>query len=242
MRNARGFTLSEPLVVIAIISVLAAILMPVFASQVHWSNALQPHIKNWGLHACPSAAAVRLNGVNYTVAPAARINYTYNGLLHGLSVATVAAPSTLPVFWEGRGKAAVEGFALTNPSLECTDLTRPCRYFSCLSGAIANAYPRGVMFGLNGTMWIHSQGAVFVLAAGSARWRRLGAQLAPNDTDWRTAPYTQYDSQGRPGNLWWDGCKMMEDLRADVGWTSTTGGVETPRRPQARDVRLQIRL
>lgn len=277
MRNARGFTLIELLVVIAIIAVLAAILMPVFASarekarqtaclnhsrqlglaltgyltdydetfplgfgreggsgawlwnryhaapanwrpdlspnhpmvaayQVHWSNALQPYIKNWGVYACPSAAAVRLSGVSYTATPTARVSYTYNGLLHGLSAAAVAAPSALPVFWEGRGKASVEGFALTNPSLECTDPTRPCRYFSCLGGAVASAYPRGVMFGLDGTMWIHAQGAVFVLADGSARWRRLGAQLAPNDTDWRTDPYTQYDSQGRPGNLWWDGC------------------------------------
>jgi prepilin-type N-terminal cleavage/methylation domain-containing protein len=176
------------------------------AYQVHWANALQPYIKNLGLYACPSGASARLSGVNYSVPPPARVSYTYNGLLHGLSQAAVASPSSLPVIWEGRGKVAVEGFALTNPSLECTDASRPCRYFSCLNGVMANAYPRGVLFGLDGTIWIHARGATFVHADGSARWRRLGAQLAPNDTDWRTDPYTQYDAQGRPGSIWWDGC------------------------------------
>jgi prepilin-type N-terminal cleavage/methylation domain-containing protein len=183
---------------------------PIFPSiaayQVHWANALQPYIKNLGLYACPSGASARLSGVNYSVPPPARVSYTYNGLLHGLSQAAVASPSSLPVIWEGRGKVAVEGFALTNPSLECTDASRPCRYFSCLNGVMANAYPRGVLFGLDGTIWIHARGATFVHADGSARWRRLGAQLAPNDTDWRTDPYTQYDAQGRPGSIWWDGC------------------------------------
>jgi len=62
------------------------------------------------------------------------------------------------------------------------------------------------MFVLEGTMWIHSNGALFVHADGSAKWRRLGAQIAPADTDWRVDPYTGYDSQGFPQYYWWDGC------------------------------------
>lgn len=176
---------------------------------VHWANAVQPYIKSYGVYACPSASYQRLPNVpDYSNprTPLARASLTYNGLLHSLSQAQVASPSTLPLVWEGRGKAGIEGFALTNPSLACTDTDLPCRYFSCLGGVVNDAYPRGVLFSLADTMWIHSQGALFVQADGSAKWRRLGAQLAPADTDWRTDPYTQYNAQGRPANIWWDGC------------------------------------
>ncbi|MCS7065657.1 MAG: prepilin-type N-terminal cleavage/methylation domain-containing protein [Fimbriimonadales bacterium] len=178
------------------------------AYQVHWANAIQPYLKNSGVYGCPSAARMRVDTPDYNapLTPPATVSYTYNGLLHGWSMAQVASPSTLPMAWEGRGKAGVEGFALSNPSLECQDASRPCRYFSCLRGNPGNVYPRGVMFRLDGTMWVHSQGALFVSADGSAKWRRLGAQLAPADTDWRVDPYTRYDARGNPGIYWWDGC------------------------------------
>jgi hypothetical protein len=102
------------------------------------------------------------------------------------------------LLWEGRGKASVEGFALTNPALLCDDPARPCRYSSCTFGYNPNNYPNGVMFVLDGPMWIHSNGALFAHADGSAKWRRLGAQIAPANTDWRTDPYTGYDANGYP--------------------------------------------
>ncbi|CUU04952.1 prepilin-type N-terminal cleavage/methylation domain-containing protein [Armatimonadetes bacterium GBS] len=182
---------------------------PRYASYlVHWSHTLQPYMKNYGLYECPSCPPKRLNTPDYNspLAPPAKVAYTYNGLLHALTQARVAHPSKLPLFWEGRGKASVEGFALTNPALMCTDATRPCQYFSCTYGNPGNAYPTGAMFVLDGPMWIHSNGALFVHADGSAKWRRLGAQIAPADTDWRVDPYTGYDSQGYPGYYWWDGC------------------------------------
>ncbi len=178
------------------------------AYLVHWSNAVQPYLKNDAVYACPSAT-MRRGSVNDYSSPRrapAKVSYTYNGLLHGLSAAAVVSASTVPMLWEGRGKAGVEGFALTNPSLRCDDPNRPCGYTSCIWGAPANPYPQGVMFGLDGAMWIHSQGAVFVFADGSAKWRRLGAQLAPANTDYRTDPYTLYDSHGQPGQYWHDGC------------------------------------
>jgi prepilin-type N-terminal cleavage/methylation domain-containing protein len=194
------------------------------AYQAHWSNAVQPYMKSDGIYACPSASLTRLNTGDYANArrAPARVSYTYNGLLHGLSAAVVASPSTLPLLWEGRGKAGVEGFALTNPSLRCDNPNLPCRYFSCIGGAPANPYPLGVMFALEGAMWIHQQGAVFVLADGSAKWRRLGAQLAPAHTDWRTDPYTQYDAQGRPTQYWYDGCNPWL-FRPDYDPNNPTG-------------------
>jgi hypothetical protein len=116
----------------------------------------------------------------------------------------------------------VEGFALTNPSLRCDNPNLPCRYFSCVGGAPPNPYPLGVMFALDGAMWVHQQGAVFVMADGSAKWRRLGAQLAPAHTDWRTDPYTQYDAQGRPAQYWSDGCNPWL-FRPDYDPNNPTG-------------------
>ncbi len=182
---------------------------PRYASYlVHWSHTLQPYMKNYGLYECPSCPPKRLNTPDYNnpQAQPAKVAYTYNGLLQSLSQARIAHPSKLPLFWEGRGKSSVEGFALTNPALMCTDATKPCQYFSCTYGNPGNAYPTGAMFVLDGPMWIHSNGALFVHADGSAKWRRLGAQIAPANTDWRVDPYTGYDSQGFPQFYWWDGC------------------------------------
>lgn len=178
---------------------------------VHWSHTIQPYIKNYGVYECPSCPPVRLNIPAAYANPVVRpqpVTYTYNGLLHALSQAQIANAARLPLVWEGRGKASVEGFALTNPALRCDNPALPCRYFSCtgLSSPPPNAYPQGVMFVLSGPMWIHSQGALFAHADGSAKWRRLGAQIAPADTDWRVDPYTGYDNQGYPQYYWWDGC------------------------------------
>ncbi len=180
---------------------------PLFhAYLVHWSNAIQPYLRSLQVYGCPSAPLKRLNTGDSQQTTPSPVSYTYNGLLHGLSQASVACASSLPLVWEGRGRSGVEGFALTNPALRCDDPNRPCRYFSCLNGPVNGAYPTGAMFRLDGTMWVHSQGAVFVHADGSAKWRRLGAQLAPANTDPRVDPYTQYDAEGNPGQFWWDGC------------------------------------
>ena len=56
-------------------------------------------------------------------------------------------------------------------------------------------------------MWIHSKGALFAHADGSAKWRRLGAQIAPARTDRRTDPSMEYNANGYPtGLVWTDGC------------------------------------
>ncbi|MDW8052597.1 MAG: DUF1559 domain-containing protein [Armatimonadota bacterium] len=194
------------------------------AYQAHWANAMQPYLKSEGIYSCPSAPAQRLQVADYTSPrrTPARVSYTYNGLLHGLSAAAVASASTVPMFWEGRGKAGVEGFALSNPALRCDDPNLPCRYFSCLNGVPANPYPIGVLFNLDGTLWLHNQGAVFVAADGSAKWRRLGAQLAPANTDWRVDPYTQYNAQGFPAQYWYDGCNPWL-FRPDYDPSQATG-------------------
>jgi type II secretory pathway pseudopilin PulG len=185
------------------------------SSLVHWANTVHTYIKNYGLYGCPSGAEVRFppleSAGDYNNPPKAPtpISYSMNGLLHGYSQAGIARPSQLPLLWEGRGKARSMGVIVSNPILRCDpNNPRPCRYFSCTNGVPSgdNPYPISAMFVLQGTMWIHNQGALFVMSDGHAKWRRLGAQLAPNNTDPRTDPYTGYDANGFPQLFWWDGC------------------------------------
>ncbi len=183
------------------------------SSLVHWANTVYPYIKNYGLYGCPSGSEVQFaplaNAGDYNNPPKAPTptSYTMNGLLHAYTQAGVARPSQLPLVWEGRGKARSLGVIVSNPVLRCNPSdSRPCRYFSCLNGVPSDPYPISAMFVLSGTMWIHNQGALFVMADGHAKWRRLGAQLAPAHTDPRVDPYTRYDANGFPGAFWWDGC------------------------------------
>ncbi len=178
------------------------------AALVHWGNSIQPYVKNYQILACPSGAPLDIaSAADYAgaLAPPALVGMTYNGLLSSYSSAGINTPATLPLLWEGRGKANARGFALSNPNLICSDGTKGCVYV----GGCANKSLNGgssAMFGLAGTMWIHSNGATFTMADGHSKWRRLGATLAPGSTDANTDPYTGYDSAGFPTSYWWDGC------------------------------------
>jgi len=190
------------------------------AYPTHWANSTQPYVKNLQLLACPSGPEVRLAIPDYNTPRAAwaNVSYTFNGLLHSYAMAGIATPAQLPLFWEGRGKAKVAGFALTNPALRCPQPYQPCRYVPWQSGCSGSVNgQQSAMFVLAGTMWIHNQGANFVLADGHAKWRRLGATLSPNNTDWNVDPYTGYDASGFPGFYWWDGCHAWL-FRPDINW------------------------
>ena len=181
----------------------------VFAAKVLWANALQPYTKNYGIMTCPSCPESRLNSPDYATpnGPFYDVSISYNGLLSSYSEAGVNQAANLPMFWEGRGKAAVAGFALTNPNLICPNPAQPCVYVP--SSATCSGSANGqtsTMFGLSGTMWIHTQGANFTMADGHSKWRRLGATLAPGSTDPNTDPYDLYDTTGNPADYWWDGC------------------------------------
>ena len=182
------------------------------SSMTHWNNTLQPYIKNYQIFACPSGALVPFAGLladyNNPVKPPHPVSYTMNGLLHAYSQAGILVPASLPLLWEGRGKAQSHGVIVSQPVLQCSPSdARPCRYLSCTYGAVPDPYPRGVMFVLSGTIWIHHRGAVFIFADGHAKWRRLGLGTGPgNLNDFRTDPFALYDEQGFPTHFWWDGC------------------------------------
>jgi len=179
----------------------------VIGSQFVWANSTQPYIKNYGILRCPSTAEVRSGIARFTygspLRPPIPTSYTFNGLLNSYSQAGVASVSTLPMVWEGRGKAAMLGGTLQNPLLTCANPAQPCTYVA-QGGSGVNGGTGGA-FGIDGSIWIHNSGANFLMADGHAKWRRLGAQLSPQNTNWNVDPYTGYNAQGIPGFLWWNG-------------------------------------
>lgn len=190
------------------------------AYPVHWANSTQPYTKNYKIGACPTGPEVRLGISDYDTPrkPWENSSYTFNGLLMQYSQAGIRTPSKLPLLWEGRGKAAVAGFALTNPALRCDGSFGDCSYKPWSSGCTSRYNGSfSSMFVLAGTIWIHTGGANFVMADGSAKWRRLGAAISPANTDWNTDPYTGYNADGFPGYYWWDGCHAWL-FRPDIEW------------------------
>jgi hypothetical protein len=183
----------------------------VVASPSAWANSIQSYVRNWDMYAGPGLPAVSGGGVSLATPATGKrrvnVTYTYNGLLSGYGASGVASPSRLPLAWPGRGKAAMIGGSLANPTLFCQQANLPCSYVPSVAGC--NAAINGqqsVMFTLSGSMWVYTQGGNFVSADTSAKFRRLGAQLAPQDTNFAVDPYTGYNAQGFPGFYWWDGC------------------------------------
>lgn len=182
------------------------------AAKIHWGNTIYPYTKNNQILTCPSSPAILRPGyeahyTGVTVPPG--VSYTFNGLLSSYSMAGVATPAGLPMLWEGRGNVSWKGWALTNPNLICADSTQACVYkpYSATCSQSTNG-STSAGFTLNGSLWIHSQGAVFTMADGHAKWRRLGATLSPGNTNANVDPYTGYDTSGNPAYVWWDGCHI----------------------------------
>lgn len=198
------------------------------AYLVQWANSMQPYLKNYGIYDNVSGRDVRPTTYSSDYAnprvPPVPVGFTYNGLLHAYNYAGVAAPSQLPVLWEGTGKARVIGFARSNPYLLCDRAPAQfeCRYVSCTYSPASGTYPRGFMAPLEGPIWVHNDGALFVHTDSSVKWKRLGAQRSPVPTDSRIDPYYNYDNNGMPSQFWWDGCNPCT-FRPDWDFQTITG-------------------
>ena len=173
-----------------------------------WANTIQPYVKNYGILACPSAPEFRVGLARFTysnmLARPEKTSYTINGLLQAYPQAGINAPADLPLIWEGRGKSAALGGNLQNPLLTCADGTQPCVYNTSCSGSTNGG--TGGAFGIDGSIWIHNKGMNFVFADGHAKYRVLGMQQSPANTNWAVDPYTGYNASGIPGFLWTNGC------------------------------------
>jgi prepilin-type N-terminal cleavage/methylation domain-containing protein len=180
-------------------------------SPASWANSTQPYVKNADILASPGVPAVSGGGVSLADVAAGKrrydVSYTYNGLLQSYGASGVASPSRIPLLWNGRGKAKVIGGALSNPALICDTPNAGCTYIPRTTagcGTVNGSF--SAMFVLSGSMWVFSNGANFAMTDSSAKFRRLGAQLSPANTDFNNDPYTGYNAQGFPGFYWWDGC------------------------------------
>jgi prepilin-type N-terminal cleavage/methylation domain-containing protein len=178
----------------------------------HWSNTVQPYMKNFGLYEAPGMPKVNVYGYPDSgnagqLAPPALSNMTYNGLLHAWSTTAVASPSACPLIWAGRGRGNADGASLSNPALYChldTATAGPCLY-NPGAPAQTGGGAGGFMFTIYSSIWEYSGGANFTYTDSSSKYHKLGASLSPNNTDWHVDPYTGYDANGNPGFFWWDG-------------------------------------
>lgn len=190
-----------------------------------WANSVQPYIKNYALYKCPSSPTLRVPGGPYDQArkPWADVTYTYNGLLHSYSLAGVAAPSQLPLVWEGEGKASLAGTVVSAPTLICQYPDQACRYVPSSSNCDGSQNGQFSYFPANdaaghvsfGTYWVHTNGMNFVLSDGHAKFRHMGGPpYYPNvKSDYNNDPFPYYDTNGFPYDgtnfLWNDGCHVI---------------------------------
>ena len=178
-----------------------------------WGNNLQPYLKSYSLTSDPGTSPFTLAGAQGGTPPAnlnVYIGMTYNGLLHDYAASGVAAPSSLPLFWNGRGKVSVQGFGYANPFLYCDQGALPCRYVPPASGCsnAVNGAWSGTSRQSRGSGYnVPTGGLNMSFADTSAKWRKLGLKSF-GSTDAHTDPFTEYAGTESPNKAWYDryGC------------------------------------
>jgi prepilin-type N-terminal cleavage/methylation domain-containing protein/prepilin-type processing-associated H-X9-DG protein len=180
------------------------------ADQVHWSNSIQPYVKNLDMFMSPGAREFRLptsTGVLYNnlVRQPKPLAYTMNGYLSGYGATAVVAPAQLIVIHTGFGNEARLGASTVNPALYCPDPNAACRYVSPSPTCNGANGTWGTIWGIfpESSYWVHQGGMNASFADTHAKFRRLGANIGGR-TDFRTDPYTQYSPSGLTYARWWD--------------------------------------
>ena len=174
-------------------------------------NTTQPYVKNYQMLQSPGTSAIEYQPTN-PVAPGKTkqtTNYSYNGLLSSYSSTSIAESAKLPMMTEFMGNIAGKGWGFASPALTCAVNNASCSYVPSVSGcsSATNGQTSAMYVAYNnGSQWLYSKGQNWGLADTHAKFRRVGATLSPNNTDWRTDPETGYDATGRAGFYWWDGC------------------------------------
>lgn len=180
-------------------------------SQSFFMNSVQPYVKNSDMLAMPGCSDVEYQPTN-PVAPGMQkksTSYGYNGFLSAYNASGVVAAAQLPILTGANGYASGKGWGFANPALSCATANAPCTYVpwrSDCSDTINGS--RGFMYTTysGASYWEYSQGQNWAFTDGHGKFRKVGATIAPNNTDYRTDPWTQYDTTGHAGYFWWDGC------------------------------------
>ncbi|MBS1719891.1 MAG: prepilin-type N-terminal cleavage/methylation domain-containing protein [Armatimonadetes bacterium] len=172
----------------------------------HWSNSLQPYIKNRDMMSSQGGTDRLIGGAPYTTSPIARFKNSYqmNGLLNSLNATVVAAPSQLPLAGHLRGGMRIDGYASSNPVLTCLVGTAPCVWQpttpTCLGSV--NGQWSGTLFP-QFSYYVFNRGVNVTFTDSSAKFRRMGANINGR-TDFRTDWMTNYNAQGVPSSEWQD--------------------------------------
>ena len=182
-------------------------------SQSFANNTIQPYVKNDQIHSAPGMADYIYQPTTAVAAGKKKgeTTYAYNGFLHAYNSTAINSVAQLPLWTEANGNRRGVGVGFANPALDCPTFNQPC-YYRPLSGGLCQTGNGGYGYAYtkfdsaNSSYWMYKRGANWGFADSHAKFRRLGATLAPNNTDWRTDPYTQYDALGNAGYFWWNGC------------------------------------
>ncbi|RYG44551.1 prepilin-type N-terminal cleavage/methylation domain-containing protein [bacterium] len=176
-----------------------------------WINSTAPYRKSPELLSAPGVtpeAAIYRDSDFKRTPPS--VGLTFNGLLNDFPLSAVASPSQLPMYTQSLGKVNLKGVAIATPTLICHSGDQPCRYSATPVGEDCYAKNGGfsqTIFlndqpGSNSrSMWIYGHGQIWVNSDSSAKYRRLGANIQ-GMTDYRTDPFSDYSSDGRPNAQW----------------------------------------
>lgn len=189
-------------------------------SRVFVLNSIQPYLADLDVLYDKSSTQMEYQPWNQVAPGKAKLytTYAYNGYLHSYATAAVAAPTELPLFTGLNGRAAGLGVGFANPALSCYNAQDPACHYVPRSGEHCTNNRNGstgIMYGTfssylrnpeTDSYWMHKRGQNWAFADGHVAWRRLGAVLAPGDTDRRVDPLTSYDNTGRASFYWWNGC------------------------------------
>jgi prepilin-type N-terminal cleavage/methylation domain-containing protein len=176
-------------------------------NRTFWINNMAPYVKNLDLHKDLNAQPFDANGpLVPAVKPAGLRHYSFtmNGLLNGWSATAITSPSDLPLFWNGRGRAAFLGAGYANPYIECLNLTLPCQYVPASASTCTSANGERSFISPNSRGLgydLHSGGILVARTDSSARWLKIGiGSTAP--TSPMKDPFALYNGSAVPTTGW----------------------------------------
>jgi prepilin-type N-terminal cleavage/methylation domain-containing protein len=183
------------------------------ANKAFWANSLQPYIKNYQILECPSAQNVEIadpEDVQFAKGRLHKDTYTMNGLLNNYSATAVAAPSQLPLFTEGLGRAKINGFAYTNPYLLCEDDTANCTYVPTTAECNTEDNGTSSEFNFRGARLdagSHGDGSNMVRTDTSAKFTRIASKGSGKGNP-KTSPWATRNAAGTGTSSFYDetGC------------------------------------
>jgi len=188
-------------------------------------NALQPYMKNTGLFEAPGKQIhdpgfIRLPGVK-----GAKINLSFNGMLHAWNSTAVASVSQNPLFWQGNFRLNIDGGSFTTPQLDCSAAGPQCQ-FNPGGGPQGGTPQYGYVFYVpvvdpaRINTAVYGKSMIYVATDTSAKTRNWGSlpkwpQHAVLNVN--TNPFSASDANGDADSVYW-----MTDCVAPGGTKGST--------------------